>query len=124
MRSIIFLSLGLLVTAVVVSGASTTVGAKSDEPIRGTVSNIYGGAMIAITGYGSNIRLTAISSEPRLSIPERQVRQSLSALIKGKPVSCKKGDIDNYGTVEARCWTDTGTEITGALVRKAIVKAQ
>lgn len=123
MRTIIFLSLGLLVTTVVVSGVTTTASASSDPLINGTVSNVYNGGMVAIAGYGSHVRLNAVSEDLQSSISESKIRRSLSSLMKGKGITCKKVDIDNYGTVEARCWDGLGNEITRALVQQNIAKS-
>lgn len=121
MRLIIFASLGLFGISVAASGFSTTASATSEELISGTVSDIYRGGTVAIDGYKSHLRLDNISNGFPSLASERVFRQSLSSLIKGKRISCKRLRIDNYGVVVARCWNNDGREITKGQIHQNVV---
>ncbi len=121
MRLIIFASLGLCGISVAASGFSTTTNAPSEELFKGTVSTVYSSDTISVDGYGSHFRLAKFSRNFSDRKSELAARQSLASSIEGRPISCKKVDMDNYGAVVVRCWDFEGDEITQALIGQDFV---
>lgn len=99
MRSIIFIPLAILVSAIFLSAFSK---ANADISfIEGEVTHVYDGRTIAVDGQFQ--RISVVASQVGRQVANGPGIYGFEKLAIGQRISCRRLETDSYGNITAQC---------------------
>jgi endonuclease YncB( thermonuclease family) len=85
-------------------------------------SRIVDGDTLYLEGVATRIRLWGLDAPEREDAGYDAATQALSGLVSGRMLACEQIDTDRYGRIVARCYTEDGRDVSGAMIKSGAAR--